>query len=115
MAWLMMDVAPIQEGNPQSFAWEKEVDLAAGGNSDSILIPDDVKSFSVTVSFAGGGTGKVQTTTDKVATVKAGTATWVDWDLGVVAATTQDNAQPVTAVRAVQVNPGTMKLTARAQ
>jgi len=70
----------------------------------------------VTVSFTGGATGKVQTTTDPLGTVKNGTPDPVDWSIGTVASTTQDSLNgAVTAFRAVQESAGTMKMTARAQ
>jgi hypothetical protein len=111
-----MDVAPINVGNQSNFAFQKTVNLAAGGNSPWIILPDEIKSFSVTVSFTGGGTGYVETTTDALETVQSGTGIiGKTWDVGTVGTTTQGAALPCTAVRAVQVNAGTMKMSVRAQ
>ena len=114
--WKKMEVAPVNEGVQNIFAWEFQENLIASGNGAWIIIPDEVAGVAVTVSFASGGTGKVQTTTDKVAFVKAGSSVVVkDWDLGTVSGTTQDYCKPCTAIRAVQIASGTMQITVRAQ
>lgn len=115
MGWKNMDVALVNEGAQNRIAFETEVNLAAAGSSDSIIVPDEVSGISATVEFTGGGTGHVETTTDKVSTVKAGTATWVAWDLGTVSTTKQDYCLPCTAIRATQVHAGAMKMSLRAQ
>lgn len=115
MAWKKMLIAPVEQTINNSVAYEIEENLIAASNSDSILIPGGIQNIAVTISFTGGATGKVQTTTDKINTVKNGSPDWVDWDIGVVGATRQDVSVPVTAIRAVQVTPGTMKMTARVQ
>jgi hypothetical protein len=109
------DVSQINTGDARKVAWEKEIDLVAPGNSDWLLVPDEVQGLTVTLSFTGGGSGKVQSTTDKVDTVKTGSPVAVDWPLGEVSSSTQDFCLPVTAIRAVQINAGTLKMTARAQ
>jgi hypothetical protein len=115
MGYKEMNVCGENTGDPRKVAWESEINLAAPGNSDWILIPDEVQGLSVTLSFAGGGTGKVQTTTDILNTVKSGSPIVVDWPAGEVGVTTQDFCVPVTAIRLVQVNAGTAKMTARCQ
>ena len=115
MSWKKMNVAPVNEGVPNKFAWEYEESLAAGGNGESVILPDEIIGFAVTVEFTGGGTGYISTTTDSISNVKAGTCTWVTWDLGTVGTTKQDYARPVTAIRMTQVAAGTMKMTCRAQ
>jgi hypothetical protein len=115
MAVKEMNVAPTKEGGDVGLkAFEAKDELAAPGNGESILIPDDVKTISVTVEPTGA-TAKVQTTTNSVAEVKAGTETWVDWDLGAVAVDTNDTADPVTAMRLVQIGAGSSIMTMRAQ
>jgi len=114
MTWKIMEVAPVQSNRGQSLAFEAEISLASAGNSDAILIPDGVRSVVVT-SQGATATAKVQRTTDPVATVKSGTGvTWID---GTVAATTAkiEEYKPCTAVRLVQANAGTTKMTVRAQ
>ena len=50
-----------------------------------------------------------------VAQVKAGSETWIDWDIGAVAATTQGACDPPTAIRLVQTSVGgTSELQVRA-
>jgi hypothetical protein len=115
MGYVNMLAAPINEGDQKIVAWEYEQSLSGAGNGDSILIPDEVKQITLTLSFATGATGRVEATTSSIAKVKAGTAVWVAWDAGVVATTTQDALYPVTAIRAVQVATGTVKLEVRAQ
>jgi hypothetical protein len=115
MSVVKMQTAPINEGAANHFAFEYEGNLAAGGDGDSVLLPDEIQGFSVTVSFTGGGTGYVSTTTDTIDKVKAGTAVWVAWPEGTIAATHQDYARPCTAIKMTQVAAGTMKMTVRAQ
>ena len=115
MSWVNMDAAPINEGSQSHFAYEKEINLAAGGASANIIVPDEILGIAVTVSFSGGGTGYIETTTDLISKIKAGTAVWVAWDLGTVGVTKQDTCVPVSGIRATQVHAGTMKATFRAQ
>ena len=115
MAWKNMDVAP-SYGNTNNHvpAYEAEVNLAAGGSSDSIMIPNDVQNLSITIHFAGGGTGRVDVSNDSVYTVKTGAPAWT---AQAVAAGTDAliNMIPCTAIKAVQVHAGTMKMVVRAQ
>lgn len=115
MGYKYMEVAPVGYGAGGRFAYEVSVALAAAGDSDDFLVPPDVNQVAFTVKPAGGATGKVQVTTDKVSIVKAGTADWTDWDLGAVSSIKSDASVPVTAFRFVQANTGTLKGTARAQ
>ena len=114
MGWQELQQAQILSGDERMPAWEIEVNLSAAGNSDWYLIPDKVDNISVTVSFTGGATGKVQTCTDKVDVIKNGTPVPVDWPFGLVAITTQKACWPPSGIRAVQVGAGTMKLSIRA-
>jgi hypothetical protein len=115
MGYQNLDVAKINLGDEKKFAWEKQIDLIAPGNSDWLLVPDEVAGLTATLSFTAGGSGKIQTTTDKVDTVKTGSPVAVDWPLGEVSSSTQDFCVPVTAIRAVQINAGTLKMTVRTQ
>jgi len=116
MAWHEMKVAPIRQGNTEVVAYEYEDNLSAIGNGDAILIPKGINWFSTTMSFTAGATGKIQVTTDTVATVKSETGvTWVDSWWGDADDIYVDLFFPVTAIRIVQIDTGTMKLTVRAQ
>lgn len=116
MGNINMDVAPVEVGVQGARAYEKQVNLSSAGNSDWILIPRDIQKITVSVVPGGGASGKVQTTTDTVAVVKAGVAeTAVDWDSGLVASAKSDSCDPVTAIRFVQSGAGTVKGTVRAQ
>ena len=95
--------------------WEYERETVLPGNSDPVLIPTTVQTISVTVSFTSGASGKIQTTTDNISIVEAGSAIFVDWPDGEVSVTTQKSAYPVTAIKIVMVLPGIMKTTIRAQ
>jgi hypothetical protein len=116
MAWVNMDVAPSLEGGDRSFGFQYVASLAAAGNGDSILIPDDVDNVSVTVQAAGGATAEVQTTTDDIVTVQSGVGvTWVPSSLSGVTTAQAGTFHPVTAIRIVQTGAGTSKMTVRAQ
>jgi hypothetical protein len=93
--------------------WEYNDTLATPGNGSSVINPDNVKIISVTLQITAGQ-GKVQATTSLLSDVLADTAVWVDWDAGNVTATTQDTANPVTAIRQVNTS-GTTKMMVRAQ
>jgi hypothetical protein len=99
----------------QARSWEDEVNLSAPGSSDWIIIPEKVRGVSVTVSFTGGATGKMQATTDRVNTIETGTPVAVDWPFGIVSVTTQRRVKACSGLRAVQVGTGTMKVTFRGQ
>jgi predicted Rossmann-fold nucleotide-binding protein len=110
-----MDIAP-SYGNWQNHrqAYEKTVELAAGGSSPAIIIPQDVTNISISLVYTGGGTGSVEVSNDSVYTVKEGTPTWISQ--AVVGGTNVlINIAPPTAIRATQVNAGTMKMAVRAQ
>lgn len=110
-----MDVADVKDGGLKSFAFEYEENLSSPGNGESLLIPDDIASIVVTVSFSGGASGRVEATSDKLQTVKDDLSKWVSWVSGDVSITTQDVAYPPTSLRMVQLSAGTMKMTVRAQ
>ena len=86
---------------------ESLVAMAAAG--DFFLIPAEFNSLSVTLGVTGGS-GRVETTTNKVADVESDTnVVWVPWDAGDVVATTQDVAARPTAIRQVNIS-GTTRL-----
>ena len=91
-------------------------ELSAPGNGAWIFIPAGAKAVVCTMSFPGGGSGKVQTTTDPVLDVKDDVAgiTAADWVDGTVMVTTSNVCAPVTAIRQVNVS-GNSKLTIRVQ
>jgi len=104
-----------RDGGTLLNAFEAEASLVGISISDYVLIPSEVNSISVTVSFTGGATGYVEATTDIIDKVVAETATWLIWNQGEVSVTTQDSAYPPSAIRAIQSGAGTMKMSVRAQ
>lgn len=99
----------------QDRSWEFEINLSAAGFSEWVIIPEKIKGISVTASFTGGASGKVQTSTDPVAVVKTGSPIAIDWPFGEVDINMSKSCRPVSGMRAVQIGTGTMKLTLRAQ
>lgn len=99
----------------QDRSFEIEINLTSAGNSEWIIIPEKIRFISVTVSFTGGATGKIQTTTDKVDTIRNGSPIAIDWRFGEVTNNRTEVCKPVSGLRAVQIESGTMKVTIRAQ
>ena len=99
----------------QDRSWESELNLSAPGNSEWVIIPEKIQKISVTVSFTGGATGKIQTTTAKVDTILNGSPVVIDWPFGTVSTNQSKVCMPVSGMRAVQIGSGTMKVTMRAQ
>lgn len=113
-----MQVATVRPtGRDHKFAYEIEIVSSGFGLSKWVLIPEDVASITITISFENGGRAKIQTTTDLLQKVKNGeNLTPVDWTLGVVNNTIQDSVVPVTAIRLMQTSiTGNSKMTLRAQ
>ena len=110
-----MLVAP-SYGNSQNHrqAYEYEVNLAAGGSSAAIIVPQDVSNISVSLVYAAGATGSLEVSNDTVYTVKENTPTWIS-QAAVAGTNILINIAPPTAIRATQVAGGTMKLCVRAQ
>lgn len=94
-------------------AFEDEINLNAPGESDWIIIPAIINVITVTVSFTGGASGKMQTTTDPNDNFSS--AVSVDWPFGEKSETFSATCKPVSGLRAVQVGTGTMKITIRTQ
>lgn len=86
--------------------------LSGAGNGTVFTLPLFAQGCAVTLQISSG-TAKIQSTTDTRAVVEAGSAVWVDWPSGAVAATTQDYVRNVTALRAVCVS-GTCRAMFRA-
>jgi hypothetical protein len=96
------------------FGFEYEESLSDPGAGDVIIIPDSVNNISVTLEVVSGS-GKVQTTTNKVQDVlDNNNVVWDDWDSGEVANTIQDAVVPVTAIRMVNTS-GEQRILIRAQ
>ncbi len=110
-----MREAQILHGKGEWPSFEYEILLSAAGESDWVLIPDKIRSISVTLSFTGDASGKIQTTTDGVNTVKNGSPTECDWPFGEVNSISSQVCRPVTAMRAVMSGTGTLKVSMRAQ
>lgn len=91
-------------GGVKGYVYTETVEDGTNGEA-VITTPLANASGRVTCTIVStGNTGKVQTTTSSVATVEAGTATWLDWAQGDVTTTTTDVLTgPVTAVRGVSV------------
>ena len=120
---------PMGKANTGSFssqgpaAYDYKVTVTSTGSltfGDWIFIPGGVQVVSVTVAPQTpqlGTTAKVQTTTDPTYVVQLDTTntTAIDWDDGVVSATTTAACLPVTAIRLVQTSSGTTTLSLRAQ
>lgn len=115
MGWRELNQAQILHGDEHWPSFEGEITLIAPGVSDWILIPDKIQNVSITLSFTAGASGKVQTTTDEVWTVKTGVPIAVDWPFGEVGNNRTEICNPVSGIRAVQIETGTMKVTLRGQ
>lgn len=91
--------------------WEYDTgDLASAGNGDTIIIPNGVNIINVVLEITAGS-GKIQTTCNKLADVISDTdVVWLDWPFGTISATAQDSFDGrVTAVRMVNAT-GTTRL-----
>lgn len=119
MGFKEFNVVPINTGSQRQAAWQAKTLLNKSENGDWCLIPDNVNSVQVTVSFTNGASGKVQATTDLVEDIKnENDIIPVDWIWGEVEETLQDTCKPPSALRAVMIqngNSGTMKMTLRGQ
>jgi len=115
MAYLKMNIVPLNTQDAIKRAFELTEELSAPGNGDWILVPDEVQNISVTAQGAGGATARVETTTSSYADVLDDVAVAVIWANGEVTDATSDSAFPCTAIRLVQTGAGTAKLSVRAQ
>ncbi|MDD5589374.1 MAG: hypothetical protein PHP92_04940 [Candidatus Nanoarchaeia archaeon] len=106
------DMYVLDNGNGK-YSYEYEINLNVVGNSDWVLLPLGVEKLSCTLSVSNGASAKVQASTDSISTIKTGIPIAVDWDLGAVAASTQDSVEKITALRLVQTVAGNSKLTIR--
>ena len=117
LSYVLPTPSPVCAGLDNANSYEIELASLSEGNSKWVLIPDDVSFIVVTVSFADGGRGKIQTTTDITKRVKSNNdVIAVDWDLGVVDNTIQDAVKSVTAFRLVQTSAtGSCRCSMRAR
>ena len=116
MSYTSLSPVCVPDGLKDRRGYEGEFALKGQGTGEWVLLPSDVQSIAVTISFSDGGRGKVQTTTDIRINVENDNVISVDWPLGVVDSTIQDFVIPVTALRLVQTSTeGSSKLTVRAQ
>lgn len=102
MSWKYMIVQNLDDtGEDKQIGWEFSESVTSG-NGTSIIIPPGCVAVGVTVKVTSG-TCKVQASTDKIVTIKAGSGeTWIDWDKGSVAANNQDEVSPgASAIRLV--------------
>jgi hypothetical protein len=113
MATANMTQVPDMDGSP-SKAWEYYEALAAAGSTKDVLVPDGVSKLSVTAESTATSV-TVYTTTSPKYMVDNATATWVAWDLGAITTAATDSTDPVTAIRATQVDAGASKLHIRGQ
>jgi hypothetical protein len=99
----------------QERAYGFTLDLEAVGFSKWVILPELSKTISVTISFSGGASGKVQHSTDQIKDIKNGNAIPIDWPWGEGSTNQSHSVRPVTALRLVQTSAGTCKLTLRSQ
>lgn len=99
----------------QARSWEYEINLNSPGESEWIIIPEKINTIDVTISFTGGATGKMQTSTDKVDIIENGSPVPIDWDFGIISDNRSEGCDPVAGIRAVQIAAGTMRVSIRAQ
>lgn len=115
MTWKNMQIAPTKDGGDSHLkSFEYSDSLAAAGNGNSIIIPDDIQNIAIAIKPTGCNV-KFQYTVDSVSEVKAGTEEWFDSDLGLVAVDTSDVLYPCTAIRLVQSGAGSSIIKVRAQ
>ena len=116
MSYVEMKAANVKDGGVKTFAFEYSESLAAAGDTETILVPDDIQGLSVTAQAAGGATAKIYTTTDPIGIVKSGVGiTWIEWSSGAVTDATAAVFHPVTAIKMTQTGAGTSKITVRGQ
>ena len=110
-----MNAAQTEYSIGQDRSWEYEINMDTPGNSEWVIIPEKIRLISVTISFQGGASGKMQTSTDKVDTIKTGSPVSIDWPFGEVNTNQTKVCKPCSGIRAVQINTGIVKITLRAQ
>jgi len=114
MAWTVMTQEFPNTGEGNQMVLEYTEELAAPGNGADVIVPAGVAAVTCALKVTAGS-GKVQWTPSPLAAVKAGTANWYDWPLGVVVADASDSfVSAVKAFRVVNVS-GTVLLEATAQ
>src|SRR4030042_1917418 len=91
--------------------WEYEDVLESPGNGDTVIIPDMVNSVNAVLEITAGE-GKIQSTKSKLEDVLVdNNVVWIDWVLGSVIATAEDeHTGRVTAIRQVNTSGTTRML-----
>lgn len=99
----------------KNIAYEYDTgDKAVAGNGDTIIVPNNIDHLNVTLEITAGS-GKVQSTNNKLADVISDTdVVWVDWLLGTITSTAEDSCTPPTALRMVNAT-GTTRMLVRGQ
>ena len=114
MSWRDLDIAPVLDISARDiFAWEGLEILEAPGEGAWFIIPAGCNSIQMTL-IPTNGSGKLQTTTDKVNEIKYGNPSAIDWPSGVITDPKQDYCLPVSAIRQINIS-GTTKFTMRVQ
>ena len=86
-------------------------DLAAAGNTSTVLIPARCTHLAVSVQASGGATARLQVTLDSQAEIAASTETYIDWPDGEVTSETDMALSPaITGLRMVQTGAGASTL-----
>ena len=115
MAYVEMNMIVDDQNGLLGRAYEKAYTLSGVGAGDWILVPVNVASLQVTVSFTAGAEGNVSVTNSIRSVIKTGTPVAVAWPYGDVAISTAKSLSPVAALRANQTVAGTMTISVRAQ
>jgi hypothetical protein len=115
MGYKFMQPVSINTQNQTQRAFEHKEELSAASSSDWIIVPDDIRGVSVSVSASGGATARAETTTSLYKDVISDTAQPETWPSGEVTTITSQNAHPCTAIRLVQTGAGSSIMTLRAQ
>lgn len=91
---------------------EYETTYNSGTDQEPVVMLPNGNYTTFTLSFPGGGSGKIQVTTSPLSVVEAGNAEWFDWSLGVISQSIQDFFYNPTAIRVVRVS-GNVKISLR--
>lgn len=91
------------------------LELDVTGTSDAIYVPPGMMSVSVAIHPAIGQTARVEYTLSSSARINAGTARWIAWGLGNIAAADADSLlTTASAIRGVSSGgTATLELVAR--
>lgn len=110
MNWVDIHVAQVPTGIGQTVAWDFTDILTEVGNGRWLILPDQAKNIVVTLTFENGASGLVQDTSERTEVIKFGDPVANDWDAGIVNKKFRDSAKAPSAIRAVMITPGIMRL-----